>query len=87
MTIPYFEIPLMVLLLKVTFSTIPVAPETVLILNPFCEFVIVFPVAVTPLTVLSDLPPTEPIEIPCPPEQEFDKNLIFVPELIAKQSS
>jgi hypothetical protein len=36
---------------------------------PFWELTMVLSETVTPLTTLSERPPTEPIEIPCPPEQ------------------
>ncbi len=42
---------------------------------------------VTVLTVLSDRPPTEPMERPCPPEQVPPVKMILVPELMARQSS
>jgi hypothetical protein len=38
-------------------------------------------------TVLSSLPPTEPIDKPCPPVQLPPVKTMFVPELIARQSS
>lgn len=42
---------------------------------------------VTVSTVLSLRPPTEPIDIPCPPEQYPFLKTMFVPELTARQSS
>jgi len=53
----------------VTPLTEPVAPETVLMRTPFWEFLMVEFSMRTVLTVLSDRPPTEPIERPWPPEQ------------------
>jgi hypothetical protein len=46
-----------------------VASYTVLMRTPFREFLTVEDSIVTSETVLSLLPPTEPIESPCPPEQ------------------
>jgi hypothetical protein len=42
---------------------------------------------VTVLTVLSERPPTEPIERPCPPEQVPPVKVMEVPEFMARQSS
>jgi hypothetical protein len=54
----------------VTPETVPVAPYTVLIRTPFCEFETEEDAKVTLLTVLSERPPTEPMERPCPPVHE-----------------
>jgi hypothetical protein len=64
MTIPYLVMPDMVMLLKVTPETDPVAPETVLMRIPFWEVFTVDEEMVTVLTVLSERPPTDPIERP-----------------------
>lgn len=87
MTIPYFVIPDMVMLLKVTPETEPVAPETVLMRIPFWEVLTVEDKMLTVLTTLSDRPPTEPMERPWPPEQVPPVKVMEVPELMAKQSS
>jgi len=42
---------------------------------------------VTPETVLSSRPPTEPMERPWPPVQSPLVNVMVVPELMARQSS
>jgi hypothetical protein len=79
--------PDMVMLLKVTPETEPVAPETVLIRIPFWEVLTVEEEIVTVLTTLSERPPTEPMERPWPPEQVPPVKVMDVPELIARQSS
>jgi len=61
---PYLVIPDSVISLYVTPETEPVAPETVFMRTPFWEFLMVDPLMVTVLTVLSERPPTLPIERP-----------------------
>lgn len=67
--------------------TVPVVPEFVLILHPFCEFVTVESEKVISVTVLSDFPPTDPILNPWPPEHVIPVTVIFVPLVTATQSS
>jgi hypothetical protein len=53
----------------VTPLTRPVSPEMVLTRMPLTDLVTVELLNVTPLTVLSVRPPTDPMERPWPPEQ------------------
>ena len=48
---------------------LPVAPLAVLTRTSFAELEIVEEEMMTSLTTLSELPPTEPMERPWPPEQ------------------
>lgn len=63
--------------------TVPVAPDTVLILTPLSESEMLLDEMVTVLTSLSVRPPTEPTESPWPPEQVPPVKVMSVPELIA----
>lgn len=65
---PYMLISLNTILEYVISVTVPVVPEFVFIRHPFCEFEIFELLKVTPVTLLSDLPPTEPMLRPWPPE-------------------
>jgi hypothetical protein len=55
--------------------------------TPFWEFLIVEPEMVTVFTVLSERPPTLPIERPWPPEHVPPVKEMLVPLFIARQSS
>ena len=74
--IPYLLILESLISLNVTPETEPVAPETVLILIPFCELVTVEEEMTTLDTVLSSRPPTLPMERPWPPEHTPFVNVI-----------
>ena len=87
MTMPYLAMFCSVMSLYVTPETEPVAPETVLMRTPLSELTIVEPDTITFLTVLSDRPPTEPIEMPWPPEHVPPVKWMSVPEFTARQSS
>jgi len=50
-------------------DTVPVSPEMVLIRIPFCDDFTSEDSKRTVLTVLSERPPTDPMESPWPPEQ------------------
>ena len=86
MTMPYLVMPESLIPLYVTPLTEPVAPYTVLMRTPFCEFEMLEFSIRTVSTVLSSRPPTEPIDRPCPPEQVPPVNVMPVPELTARQS-
>lgn len=84
---PYTEISESWMLEYTTFVIVPVVPEFVLILHPFCELLTVESENVISVTVLSDFPPTDPILNPWPPEQVIPVTVIFVPLVTATQSS
>lgn len=71
----------------VTLLTVPLASYTVLMRTPFCEAEMLLFSMMTPLTVLSERPPTEPMLRPWPPEQVPPMKWMLVPELMARQSS
>ena len=79
---PYSVIPESVIPEYVTPETVPVSPEIVLILIPFWEaFTSLFSKR-TVSTVLSDLPPTDPMDKPCPPEQTPPEKVMLYGRLV-----
>lgn len=75
--------PLSLILEYVTSDTEPVAPLTVLIRTPFCELRMLEFSIVTPLTVLSSRPPTEPMLSPWPPEQVPPVKIMFYASIVS----
>jgi len=75
------------MLLHSMLVTVPVVPELVLMRAPFWEFFTTELVKRTFDTSLSDFPPMEPIERPCPPSQTMLETVMLVPEVTATQSS